>query len=147
MPTMQTRLPTLPEIQREKVAEVENNPTENPLIFKPYNFGNESSITSIPRISLTQQPITDQGVNVPEIYISDLININPNSIANVEKVLLHIETITSIRNGTQKWIAVVCDGVPYHHTMKIKEKFPWLVLILGQLHEEMNMLRAFVELN
>jgi len=144
---MQTRLPTLTEIQREKVAEVENNPTENPLIFKPYNFGNESSITSIPRISLTQQPITDQGVNVPEIYISDLININPNSIANVEKVLLHIEMITGIRNGTRKWVAVVCDGVPYHHTMKIKEKFPWLVLILGQLHEEMNMLRAFVELN
>ena len=55
--------------------------------------------------------------------------------------------ITDIRNRTQKWVVVVCDKVPYHHTMKIKEKFPWLVLIPGQLHEEMNMLRAFVELN
>jgi len=32
-------------------------------------------------------------VNVPEIYVPDPVNINPNSIANVEKVLLHIETI------------------------------------------------------
>ena len=30
---------------------------------------------------------------------------------------------------------------------KIKEKFPWLILVPGQLHEEMNMLRAYVELN
>lgn len=146
-PRCQTRLPTLTEIQKEKVAEVDNNPTKNPPIFKPYSFGDESSITSIPRISLTQQRIIDQGVNVPEIYIPDPININPNSIANIEKVLLHIEVITGIRNGTRKWVAVACDGVPYHHTIKLKEKFPWLVLIPGQLHEEMNMLRAFVELN
>ena len=44
-------------------------------------------------------------------------------------------------------MVVACDGVPYHHSIKLKEKFPWLVLIPGQLHEEMNMLRAFVELN
>jgi len=44
-------------------------------------------------------------------------------------------------------VAVVCDGVPYRLATKFKEKFPWLILIPGQLHEEMNMLRAFVELN
>jgi len=52
-----------------------------------------------------------------------------------------------IRNRTRKWIAVVCDSIPYYHIMKIKEKFSWLVLIPGQLHEEMNMLQAFVKLN
>ena len=34
-----------------------------------------------------------QRINVPEIYVPDPININPNLIANVERVLLHIETI------------------------------------------------------
>ncbi|RHZ89504.1 hypothetical protein Glove_13g300 [Diversispora epigaea] len=29
----------------------------------------------------------------------------------------------------------------------MKNDFPWLILILGALHEEMNMLKAFVELN
>ena len=74
-------------------------------------------------------------VNVPEIYVPDPVNINPNSIANVEKVLLHIETI---RMGA--------DGVPYSRATKLKEKFSWLVLTPGQLHKEMNMLRAYAEL-
>ena len=117
------------------------------LLFKPYSISDESSSVSVPRISLTQWPIIEQGVNIPEIYIPDPININPNSIVNVEKVLLHIETISGIKDGSRKWVAVTCDGVPYHHVIKLKEKFPWLVLILGQLHEEMNMLRAYVELN
>ncbi|RIB19714.1 hypothetical protein C2G38_2181071 [Gigaspora rosea] len=91
--------------------------------------------------------VTDQEVDILNIYIPDPINVNPNSIANIEKILLHIETISGIRNGTRKWVAVTCDGVPYRYATKLKEKFPWLVLIPGQLHEEMNMLRAFVELN
>jgi len=149
-PKCKTRLPTLSEIHEEKAAaaEVKNNTSaDEPLIFKPHNFNDELNVTCIPRISLTQQRVVDQGVNIPEIYISDPININPNSIANIEKVLLHIEKIVGIRDGIRKWIAVACDGVPYHHAIKLKEKFPWLVLIPGQLHEEMNMLRAFVELN
>ena len=118
-----------------------------PLIFKTYSIDDESSSVSASRISHTQQIIIEQGVNIPEIYIPDPININPNSIANVEKVLLHIETISGIKDGSRKWVAVTCDGVPYHHATKIKDKFPWLVLIPGQLHEKMNMLRAYVELN
>lgn len=140
-PKCKGRLPTLAEIQNEKT--VENSVIDQqskPLIFKSYSINNESSSVSVPRISLTQRPIIEQGVNIPEIYIPDPININPNSIANVEKVLLHIETISGIKDGSHKWVAVACDGVPYHHAIKLKEKFPWLVLILGQLHEEMNML-------
>ena len=57
------RLPTLAEIQKEKLAEiqkekeVENNTTDQstkpPYIFKPYNKNNESSVISVPKISIT----------------------------------------------------------------------------------------------
>ena len=42
---------------------------------------------------------------------------------------------------------MVCDEVPYNLALKIKKDFPWLILIPGALHKEMNMLKAFVELN
>lgn len=153
-PMCGARLPTMAEIRKERETEIENhidNQSTNLSIFfkpySPYNANDESSDTHVPRISLTQQQVIDQGVNVPEIYVPDPININPNSIASVEKVLLHIETLSGIKDGIRKWIAVTCDGVPYHHATKLREKFPWLVLLPGQLHEEMNMLRSFVELN
>ena len=150
-PTCRMRLPTLTEMQRQRTVGVEISETDRPakpLIFKSYSVDDDSYTVSIPKISLTQPSVvTDPKVKIPEIYIPDPIEINPNSIANVEKVLFHIETISGIKDGTRKWIAVTCDGVPYHHATKLKEKFPWLVLIPGQLHEEMNMLRAYVELN
>ncbi|KAF0441057.1 hypothetical protein F8M41_004011 [Gigaspora margarita] len=49
-------------------------------------------------ISLTQQRVTNLRVNIPEIYISNPININPNSLANIEKVLVHIEKISGIKD-------------------------------------------------
>ncbi|CAG8530714.1 3792_t:CDS:2, partial [Scutellospora calospora] len=136
------QLLTLAELQKEEV--IENNIINKltySFIFKPYSVNDKQNVTSF-----TQQ-VTDPRVNIPEIYFPDLININSNSIMNIEKVLLHIEMISGIKSGIHKWIAIVCDGILYHYTIKLKEKFPWLVLILGQLHEEMNMLRAFVELN
>jgi hypothetical protein len=81
------------------------------------------------------------------IFIPDPLNINPNSIINIEKVLFHIEKISGIKEKQRKWIVVVCDGIPYHYATKIKHKFPWLILLPGPLHEEMNMLKAYVELN
>ncbi|RHZ86518.1 hypothetical protein Glove_50g130 [Diversispora epigaea] len=133
-PRCKERLPTLAKIQNEK--SIENNVIDQqskPLIFKPYSINDESSSVSVPRISFTQQQIIEQGVNIPEIYIPDPININPNSIANVKKVLSHIKTISSIKDGSHKWVAVTCDGVPYHHAAKLKEKFPWLVLLPGEI--------------
>ncbi len=118
-------MPTLAEIQNEKA--VKNSIIDQQsklLIFKPYSIGDESSSISVFRISFTQQPIIEQGVNTPEIYISDLININPNLIVNVEKVLLHIKMIFGVKNGSHKWVAITCDGIPYHHAIKFKEKFP-----------------------
>jgi hypothetical protein len=149
-PKCHTKLLTLTELQQQNPIELDMNLSEQPVkqtIFKYHNFENKSNVTSVPQISMTQKPMADENVNVPEIYIPDPLNINPNSIANVENILLHIEQISGVKNGIRKWIAVVCDGVPYHHAIKLKEKFPWLVLIPGQLHEEMNMLKSFVELN
>ena len=131
---------TLTDIQKEKVAEIITNKTNDTLVFKPYSFNDELSVTHVPRISIIQQRTTDQRVNIPDIYIPDPIDINPNSISNIEKVLLHIEKITGIRNRIRKWMVVVCDDVSYHYITKLKDKFPWLVLIPELLHEEMNML-------
>ena len=112
-----------------------------PAAFKPFNL-DESGTVINPHISITQKPVADQGVNVPEIYVPDPLNINPNSIANVEKILLHIKKISGIEDGARKWVAVECDGVPYNYIIKLKRRseIPWLVPIPGQLHEEMNML-------
>ncbi|RHZ89769.1 hypothetical protein Glove_11g11 [Diversispora epigaea] len=88
-----------------------------------------------------------KNVEIPTLYIPDRIPINPNSISNIKKVLEHIYEITGIKSGLRKWVAVVCDGVPYNLIQKIKKEFPWLILIPGALHKEMNMLKAFVELN
>ena len=66
-----------------------------PLIFKSYSVDDDSYTVFIPKISLTQPSVvTDPKVKIPEIYIPDPIEINPNSIANVEIVLFHIETIS-----------------------------------------------------
>ena len=81
------------------------------------------------------------------MYVLDPLGLNPNSINNIKKVLEHIQSITKINQDGRKWLPVVCDGVPYNLAQKIKKDFPWLVLIPGALHEEMNMLKAFVELN
>jgi hypothetical protein len=148
-PSCNAKLPTLGELQKQNIIEEDNTPDnyEKSFIFKSHNYESESRASSTSRISISQQPVADSGVKVPDIYIPDPLNINPNSIDSVEKILLHIEKISGIKEGIRKWVAVACNGVPYHHATKIKEKFPWLILVPGQLHEEMNMLRAYVELN
>ncbi|KAF0474168.1 hypothetical protein F8M41_024747 [Gigaspora margarita] len=146
---LKTQLPTLAEIQKKKIVKEEISKADNSFIFRLYSFDNESSSssTNIPRISITQRRVTDQEVNIPDIYISDLVNINPNSIANIEKILLHIGTITGIKSRAHNWVVVTCDSVSYYYALKLKEKFSWLVLILGPLHEKINILRALIELN
>ena len=149
-PKCNTRLPTLSELQ-QNLLESETRLSEQllkPAAFKPFNLDGSGTVVN-PHISITQRPVADQGVNVPEIYVPDPLNVNPNSIANVEKILLHVKKISGIEDGTRKWVAVECDGVPYNYIIKLKRRseIPWLVPIPGQLHEEMNMLRAYVELN
>src|SRR6266498_3292724 len=131
------KLPTLAEInqQSNELPKIINN-TEKLLIIHPHTFKGSSKSRSVP-----------ESEDTPQIFVPDPVGINPNSIANVRKVLEHIEEISGIKDGSRKWIVVTCDGIPYHHIQKIKKDFPWLILILGILHEEMNMLKAFVELN
>jgi hypothetical protein len=58
------------------------------------------------------------------LNIGDPIGVNPNSIANVQKVFEHIEEISDIKRGECKWVIVICNGVPYNHIQKIKKDFP-----------------------
>src|SRR6185312_686569 len=148
-PKCRTRLPTLAELQKQHAnasALAEGTP-DRLTIYKPYNVNKKTEPSRSSRISITQRRSADRGVNIPDIFVPDPLNVNPNSTANVEKVLLHIEKISGIKDGIRKWMAVACDGIPYHRISKIRGKYPWLILIPGQLHEEMNMLRAYVELN
>ncbi|GBB93105.1 hypothetical protein RclHR1_02110004 [Rhizophagus clarus] len=93
------------ELQKQNASELleinSQNKLTKPILFKPHTFKNESKI-SHPQISITQRSVADNGVCIPEIYIPDPLNINPNSIANVEKVLQHIEKISGIQDGTHK---------------------------------------------
>jgi len=86
-------------------------------------------------------------VYTPQLFVPDPIGINPNSTSNIRKVFEHIEELSGVKDGTRKWVVVTCDGIPYHRAQTIKKDFPWLILIPGALHEEMNMLKSFVELN
>ncbi|RHZ57004.1 hypothetical protein Glove_395g82 [Diversispora epigaea] len=134
-PTCHNKLPTVAEINQQ-FAEQQNiiDNAKKPLVIYSHTFQKS-------------RLIPERTVHTPQIFIPDPVGINPNSIANVQKILEHIEEIAGIKNGSCKWVVVTCDGVPYHHIQKIKKDFPWLILIPGPLHEEMNMLRSFVELN
>src|SRR6266511_2261755 len=126
-PTCRNKLPTLAEInqQSNEPFKIINN-TEKPLIIHPHTFKRSSKPQSIPESEDTSQ-----------IFVPNPVGINPNSIANVQKVLEHIEEISGIKDGSYKWIVVTYDGVSYHHIQKIKKDFPWLILIPDAFHEEM----------
>jgi hypothetical protein len=117
------------------------------LNFKFYNNETEIASSSKNPISITQKSTTEENVKVPDIFVPDPLPLNPNSIENVRKVLEHIKEISGINKKERKWIAVICDGVLYNYAQKIKKDFPEILLIPGLLHEKMNMLKAFVELN
>src|ERR1044071_4279868 len=144
------KLPTLAETRKAIDQTVfEKKDTIKPLIFKSYQseINTFEKLTNpINTISITQRS-NQKDINVPDILVPDPIPINPNSIKNVQKVLEHIKEISEINKGERKWIAVVCDGIPYRYAQKFKNDYPEILLIPGPLHEEMNMLKSFVELN
>jgi len=149
-PQCNTPLPMLSEFQTEtqEINQVtsDKNDTKS-LIIKNYIFGEKASEVNMNPISITQKSVPEEGVNVPDIIVPDPLPVNPNSIINVRKVLDHIQEISGVNKGERKWIAVVCDGVPYYLAQKIKKDYPGIILLPGPLHEEMNMLKSFVELN
>src|SRR6266542_3843725 len=95
----------------------EKKDTIKPLIFKSYQSEINTSkklTNSINMISITQRS-NQKDINVPDILVSDPIPINPNSIKNVQKVIEHIKEISGINKDERKWIAVVCDRIPYRY--------------------------------
>src|SRR6266542_3749549 len=97
--TCHNKLPTLAEInqQSNEPLKIINN-TEKLLIIYPHTFKGSSKPRSVP-----------ESEDTPQIFVSDPVGINPNSIANVQKVLEHIEEISGIKDGSRKWIVVTCD--------------------------------------
>src|SRR6266540_1427979 len=104
-PTCCNKLSTLAEInqQSNEPLKIINN-IEKLLIIHPYTFKGSSKPQSVP-----------ESEDTPQIFVSDPVGINLNSIVNVRKVLEHIEEIFGIKDSSHKWIIVTCDGVPYHH--------------------------------
>src|SRR5437868_4069026 len=103
-----------------------------PLIFKfyyPEVNAPKNSTNLINLLSITQISEPQNNVIIPEILVPDPLPINPNSIANVQKVLDHIKEINRINKDERKWIAVVCDGIPYHYAQKFKNNYPEILLI------------------
>ncbi|RHZ81206.1 hypothetical protein Glove_123g14 [Diversispora epigaea] len=130
-PECNSKLPSLNSInQISSISPELTEPKEKELKIRSHIF-QKTNYQPKTRISITQKSLADKNVEIPTLYIPDPIPINPNSISNIKKVLEHIYEIT---------VAVVCDGVPYNLIQKIKKEFPWLILIPGALHEEMNMI-------
>ena len=57
--------------------------TEKPLIIRHHVFKEPSKPTSIVRSSITQRLIPESRVYIPQLFVSDPIGVNPNSIVNV----------------------------------------------------------------
>ncbi|RIB13363.1 hypothetical protein C2G38_2198055 [Gigaspora rosea] len=150
-PQCNTKLPTIAEIQQEINQMIsKKKDISKPLVFKFYHPEvnvSENSTNLVNPLSITQKLKPQNNVNLSDILVPDPLLINPNSIANIQKVLDYIKEISKINKSERKWIAVVCDEIPYRYTQKFKNNYPEILLIPGLLHEEMNMLKAFVELN
>ncbi|RIB11920.1 hypothetical protein C2G38_2259732 [Gigaspora rosea] len=149
-PQCHAKLSTLAETQQEKeqtISDKKEKDSIKPLIFRPYQPNASKSNKSTSSISITQNLEPQDCVKIPDVLVPDPLPINPNSVDNIRKVFDHIQNISGINSGNRKWIVVVCDGLPYHYAQKFKNEYPRIILLPGPLHEEMNMLKAFVELN
>ncbi|CAG8571090.1 5002_t:CDS:2, partial [Scutellospora calospora] len=111
------RLLKLTKLQQEQSSELEKDVKDYPIIFKPYSI-EESSLFTILRISITQKLSPDKGVRIPDIFVPNPLDINPNSIANVKEILLHIEKISGFAKcqgyKTEKQLAYFKKCYDYH---------------------------------
>src|SRR6185312_2089689 len=83
-PNCRVRLPTLAELPKKQVTESEKDKSDQLTLYRPYKLDEETRRSVPSRISITQRPSADRGVNVPEIFIPDPLDVNPNSTANIE---------------------------------------------------------------
>src|SRR6266542_4393593 len=90
--TCHNKLPTLVEInqQSNELLKIINN-TKKLLIIHPHTFKGSSKLRSVLKSKDT-----------PQIFVSDPVGINPNLIANVQKVFEYIEEISGIKDGSRK---------------------------------------------
>ncbi|RHZ46350.1 hypothetical protein Glove_624g6 [Diversispora epigaea] len=96
-PTCYNKLPTISEINKQ--------------------FDEPSNITNIIKKSININPYTfEEAQSVPEsevyilqLFVPDPIGVNPNSIANIRKVLEYIKVISRINDSNRKWFIVTCD--------------------------------------
>jgi hypothetical protein len=72
------------------------------LTFKIKEFENKTLEKNTNIMSITQKSNFQENVNNPNIFIPDPLPINPNSIANVRKILDHIQEISGIKKGDRK---------------------------------------------
>ncbi|CAG8646693.1 38420_t:CDS:1 [Gigaspora margarita] len=95
-PNCNTKLPTINVLKLlNKLLEVANN-TEKSYIFTLYTFN-----------KLDKQIVLKNKTNIPQIFISNPKNINPNLVANLKKILDYIEEIFEIKENKCKLIVVI----------------------------------------
>ena len=90
--------------QKKQVPESEKDKPDQLTLYRPSKLDEETRRSVPSRISIAQRPSTDRGVNVPEIFIPDPLDINPNSTANIENVLYHIEHLESKTEYANRWL-------------------------------------------
>jgi hypothetical protein len=105
------------------------------------------------------QPQSKPTANSPPISLMEPVFVNPNSFKSITEILRFIGKKAGIKQyggNLREWITIICDGLPYSLVAKVIEttmdekgnkEFGWVHLLPGLLHEEMNMLKAYIELN
>ncbi|CAG8683484.1 13916_t:CDS:2, partial [Gigaspora rosea] len=83
-------------LENEKLKKILGNKFDN----------QQERVEAILNTSISDEPISQKSINIPEILVPDPLSINPNSIDNIRKILDHIQEISGISKGTQKWIVV-----------------------------------------
>ncbi|CAG8657078.1 4973_t:CDS:1, partial [Scutellospora calospora] len=67
-----------------------------PLVIKPYTYTQEQKNLYLEYISIIQQSEPNHSIIIFKIYVPDPLELNPNSISNVRKVLEYIQNIAKI---------------------------------------------------
>eukprot|EP00733_Pompholyxophrys_punicea_P000079 Pompholyxophrys_punicea_v1_NODE_10_length_6905_cov_7.951686.p1 type:complete len:503 gc:universal NODE_10_length_6905_cov_7.951686:2403-895(-) len=123
-----------------EVISFEHSKITNALVFKDLTFQRETD--------------TSQLFIQEKLQMFDPVIVNPNSLDSIKKVLKEIKEIANVGKGAgqRNWIILKCDGVPYRILKNFllqddQKEYDWILLLPGELHLEMNMLKSFVHFN
>lgn len=143
-PTLSTRIPKVDKTTESKPIifhnyEISNGPSSSYTLKKSTDYSHKSKT-----VSATKDPAN--------IKLIDPLFVNPSSKEAVKLILDHIGKDAGIRaygTGEREWCFIVCDGSPMTLIWQLiaeDNKFSWVVPITGLGHEEINMVRGFVEM-